>query len=198
MTPRIVAGVLAVALLLTGCSDDDEPEARGGSSTPSAETDPAAVAARSLTEQVLGGEEAPEPLATVTGALPVTGGSAPVVVDVLEVRAATDSTLLRWRLRSPGAERVRVYTSALSRPNRFDTRAVTLVDEAGRQRLQPFTFVPQKSELDLECVCSGLPDEVGETGALMYGLYPPLAPTATTVDVLIPGVQPARGVLVTR
>jgi hypothetical protein len=66
-----------------------------------------------------------------------------VTVDVLEVRAAEGSTLLRWRLRSPGAQRVRVYTSALSLPNRFDTRAVALVDARGEQQLQAFTYVPR-------------------------------------------------------
>ena len=121
-----------------------------------------------------------------------------MTVDVLEVRAAQGSTLLRWRLRSPGAQRVRVYTSALSLPNRFDTRAVALVDMRGEQRLQAFSYVPEGSDLPLSCVCSVLPDDVGEVGALLHGLYPPLDPGTTEVDVLVPGLAPALGVPVTR
>lgn len=197
MKVRALALAAAVAVVLTGCTDDADGEA-GGSPAPSASLDPAAEAARQLTEQVLGGDEAPEPLTSVTGNLPVLGGGAPVTVEILEVRAGAESTLLRWRLRSADREPVRVYTSALSLPNRFDTRAVALADVAGNQRLAPFTFVPQKSEVDFACVCSELPDAVGLTGALMYALYPPLNEAATEVDVLIPGLPPARGVRVTR
>jgi hypothetical protein len=197
MTRRLPALLLVFALTLTGCSDD-EPAANEGPARPTPSTDPAAEATRLLTEQVLGDEEAEEPLSSVAGQLPVIGGGGAVTVDVLEIRAAADSTLLRWRLRSTSGESERVYTSALSLPNRFDTRAVALVDAAGNQRLQPFTYVPQGSDRDLDCICSGLPDDVGATGVEMYALYPPLDPSTTTVDVVIPGFPSARGLAVIR
>lgn len=193
----VPAGVVAVLLtmVLAACTGSDEPGSgptAGGSTTTSPEP-----AAEQLTAQLLEGEEAPEPVATVAGTfLGTTGESSPVEVDVLQVRAGERSTLLRWRLRSASGQPVNVRSSALSRPAGSDTRAVVLVDEAGDQRLQPFTYVPQKVDdgRDLFCVCSGLPIEVGEVGELMYALYPPLDPTATTVDVLIPDVQQAEDV----
>jgi hypothetical protein len=145
-----------VSLVLAGCSGDEEPtepgapsgSAAGPSAGPSTQPD-RATAAEELTEQLLRGAEAPEPLATVRGSFPEVSGvpSGVVTVDVLEVRAAQGSTLLRWRLRSPDAQRVRVYTSALSLPNRFDTRAVALVDAVGEQQLQAFTYVPEGGDL---------------------------------------------------
>ena len=199
MRLRVLTIGVALAMSAAGCTggdgDDDAPKASAG---PSASGSPVNDAARDLTEEVLGGEETPAPLASISGSLALLGASSAVTADILEVRAGADSTLLRWRLRSTTGERVRVYASTLSRPNRFDTRAVTLVDAAGNARLRAYTFVPQKSELDLGCICSKLPVDVGATGALMYALYPPLAANATSVDVVIAGLPPARGVRVTR
>jgi hypothetical protein len=91
-----------------------------------------------------------------------------------------------------------VTSSALSLPSRFDTRGIALVDSTGNQRLQPFTYVPQSSEVDLRCVCSELPSRVGSEGVLMYSLYPPLAAGASSVDVLVPGLTVAQDVEVAR
>jgi hypothetical protein len=80
VTPRttVSVAVLTVSLLLTGCTSDEEPPRSGASSgpadEPSAEPD-AATAAEELTEQLLRGDDAPEPLATVSGSFPpVFGG----------------------------------------------------------------------------------------------------------------------------
>lgn len=195
----LAAGVALVALV--GCTSEAGGPTSGPTSgaSPEASRDAAADAAAELTDAVLGGDEVPEPLATVTGVLPLGTGGSQVVVDVLEVKASSTSTLLRWRLRSPGAQRVRTYTSALSLPNVFDTRAVGLVDEQGGRRLQPYTFVPQRNaDDDIACACSTLPDDVGPAGLLMYALYPPLSPQTTTVDVVVPGLAVAQDIAVTR
>lgn len=200
MRPRALPAVLTAALVLTACTDDSPRSGSGGgAASPSASpTAGPEQAARELTDEILVGEEAPEPVASASGGLAVVGGAAPVVVEVLDVRAGPESTRLRWRLRSASSERVRVYTSALSLPTRFDTRLVALVDAAGQQQLQPFTFVPQRSDRDLGCSCSTLPDSVGPTGELMYALYPPLDSSTSEVDVVVPGVPPITGVPVTR
>lgn len=198
-TARALVPLLAAVGVLTACTD--EPTGSGSGRSPEASASASAgpeEAARALTDEVLGGEEAPDPVASASGSLAVVGAAAPVTVEVLDVRAGPESTRLRWRLRSTGSERVRVYTSALSLPNRFDTRQVALVDAVGEQRLQPYTFVPQRDDRALGCSCSTLPDSVGPTGELMYALFPPLGASTTEVDVVVPGVPPITGVPVTR
>ena len=199
MRARRAAVVGMTLLALAGCTSDGRQSADPVDASPRPSLDPAAEAAAELTRSVLEGEEVPEPLATMSGALALLQGPSAVEVDVLEVRAGATSTLLRWRLRSPATERVRTYTSTLSLPNRFDTRAVALLDEQGGQRLQPFTFIPQRNQDNpIACVCSDLPNDVGPDGLLMYGLYPPLAAGTTAVDVAIPGFATATDVEVTR
>lgn len=196
MRGRLATAALLL-LALVACTSDDGGEESSGSPTPSGQGP--ADAAEELAAQILADDEVPDPLVTVTGELPLRTGGSPVAVDVLEVRAGGTSTLLRWRLRSPGPERADTYTSALSRPNRFDTRAVALVDEQGGVRLQPYTYVPQRNDDDdISCVCSELPDDVGPDGLLMYALYPPLDASTRTVDVAVPGLQVAEDVEVTR
>jgi hypothetical protein len=192
----LVAGT-ALALLLTGCSGDDEerPDGSSASRGPSASATPTAGAS----ERLLGAaDEQAEPLATAEGDLPLLGTSSRVRVDVLEVRAGEESTLLRWRLASPTTEAVRTYTSALSYPLGFDTRQVALLST--EERLQPFTYVPQRDigGAAAGCVCSDVPEEVGQEGQLMTALYPPLAEGTEQVDVVLPGVATLTGVPVTR
>lgn len=166
----------------------------GGSPGASAEQ----TTGQKLTQQLLEREEAPAPVATVRGPLAVPSGSASVEVDVLAVRASAETTLLRWRLRSATGQTQQVFTSSLARPNVFDTRAVALVDAAGNQRLEPFTYIPQLKTDDLRCACSPIPKSVSAAGVQMYALFPPLAANATTVDVVIPGLPTAEKVAVTR
>ena len=202
---RLLAVLALVALTGVGCTGSENPDpsasgSAGSSGAPSSgpSLSPEQVTAERLKQELLVGEEAPEPLTTVRGSLALLSGSVPVEVDVLAVQAGAESTLLRWRLRSGTGQPVRVYTSSLSRPNLFDTRGLAMLDASGNQRLQPFTYVQQAGTADNACVCSKLPVTVGQVGALMYALFPPLAPGATTVEVLIPGLPPATDVKVTR
>jgi hypothetical protein len=195
---RLLALLLVVPLALTACSGDDGA-ASAPTGSPAGSPTAEASAADELTARILEGDEAPAVLASASGELPLTtGGSAPITVEVLEVRAAEQSTLLRWRLRSGSGQRENVYTSALSLPSRFDTRGIALVDPAGAQRLQPYTYVPQAGQADILCACSELPTTVGDDGTLMYALYPPLDPTARTVEVSVPGLPAVEPVRVTR
>lgn len=193
---RLALVLVSSLVALTGCTSNGDSASGNPAAEPSA--DPAGSAAAALTAEVLEGDEVPDPLATITGELPLLRGGSPVVVDILQVRASDTSTLLRWRLRSPNEERVDTYTSALSLPNRFDTRGVELVDDRGGQRLQPYTYVPQANDNPISCVCSQLPNEVGEAGVLMYALYPALDPATKALDVTVPGLEVAQDVPVER
>lgn len=198
---RVIAGALLLGVSLVGCSGDDEPDPSAGPSAgASASPSPGESTAERLTEEILAGDPAPSPATSVAGGLVAVNnsGTIPVEVDILSVEASAGSTLLRWRLRSGTGQPVQTYTPSLARSLLFDTRRVALVDSANNQRWQPFTFVPQGGSDDNGCVCSRMPDEVTDNGALMYALFPPLDPSATTVDVAIPGLPDAERVPVTR
>lgn len=200
---RLVPVVLTL-LLLTACiggepgpeasgSQNPSPDASGGSQQP-----PEQTTAQKLTETLLEGDERPKPVATVRGAIALPQGSAPVEVDILAVQANAQTTLLRWRLRSGTGQPLRVRTSSLAAPNLFDTRAVALADATGNQRLLPFTYRSLQRLNVTGCTCSEVPESVSADGVQLYALFPPLAPEATTVDVLIPGLPPAEKIQVTR
>ena len=198
MSPRSGApAAVAALLLLSGCSGDDEPSGAGPSPA-GASASPTTSAAEALVDELLAGDEAPAPLVTARGELPlVTGTSAPVEVEVLQVRASEESTLLRWRLRSSDGQSRPLPSNALSTSPSRDTRLVALVDERGGVRLQPYTYVQQRSGA-LSCVCSTLPGRVGSTGTYLYALFPPLGADVETVDVVLPGVLTAEDVAVIR
>jgi len=190
--------VAAAALLLVPACSDDEVEPPAGDGEPSASASPSTSAAEALVDELLEGDEAPPPLATARGDLPlVTGPSAPVEVEVLQVRASADATLLRWRLRSADGQSRQLASNALSTSPSRDTRQVALVDEEGGVRLQPYTYLRQQTGT-VSCVCSVLPGRVGRNGVSMYALYPPLKAGVASVDVVLPGVLTAQDVEVTR
>jgi hypothetical protein len=206
MTIRRLAAALLLVLLGTACSSPDEPDLPADSSgSPSTGAGgnpsraPESSTAQKLVQDLLEGEEILSPLATIQGDLALNNDQSPVTVDILAVRASPETTLLRWRLRSGGAERVRTFTMSLSAsPSIANTSGVRLVDASGNQRLRPFTITPQTGGSDRGCVCSPTPANVGSTGLQLYALYPPLSPDATTVDVVIPGLPIAENVPVTR
>jgi hypothetical protein len=189
---RRLAGAALALLLLTGCSGagEDAPPDAAPTSSPAADAD-------DLTAELL----APEPLeavATTTGRLPYgTGGDVEVAVDVLEVRAGRDSTALRWRLRSAGAEQVDSYTNALSRDLLFDTRRVAV--QVDGRLLRASTYDVPGGLGDLGCLCSRVPSKVGPDGKVLVALLPALPATARAVDVVVlPGSLVVEDVPVTR
>lgn len=197
---RAALCLLLTTLALTACTNDEEPPPGADGKTPSAAGSPADPA-RQLVESLFAEDVQPTPTATVTGSLLVNGQPVPITVDILELRADESSTLLRWRLRSSTGQTVDSLSSTMARTGLFDTRGIVLRDAAGKMRLQPYTYEAESSENfmgDLNCACSTLPASVGAEGVLLYGVFPPLDPGATTVDVLMPGIAPAAGVPVTR
>ncbi|HET8614609.1 MAG TPA: hypothetical protein VFL94_03715 [Actinomycetales bacterium] len=191
----VLLAVLAATSLLTSCSDDDGPRSP---STPSAvgtaAPSTAGSAVERLTTQLLGTTPDGPVLASSAGTVEINGKRSRLVAEVLEVRATTDTTLLRWRLRSASGESTEAYGFWLSHPPRFDSRRVTLLDTTGKQALSPFTY----DRDEIMCVCSTVPKTVDGDGEPMYALFPPLDPSTPTVDVTLPGFPPATGIPVTR
>ncbi len=200
---RLLLPVLLCALVLSGCTDgDDEPRPGGGPAdgSPSASASPQDPA-QALTDELLADAEALPAVATAQGVLTVNQAQVAVAVDVLEVRAGEATTLLRWRLRSAGEQRVDSFSSSMSRAGLQDTRGIVVTDAAGGTRLQPYTYqAPDTTTFrgDPFCACSTLPRTVGPEGVVLDAVLPPLDPAATTVDVLLPGIAPLRGAPVTR
>ena len=168
--PTTWARPLAIAVLvltLAACSGTDSagpsPSAgvrpgQGASSATSGTSSPTMSSADELTDQILASADNRAPVASVQGNLDVAGRKVPVVAEILEVRAGSASTLLRWRLRSASGKQVDARGYSLSaKPPLFDTRAVALTDTAGKRVLTPFTYVPQVGENDTKCVCARTP-----------------------------------------
>ena len=180
---RRAALALLTALVLTACTNDEEPRPPADGQTPSAAGSPADPA-RQLVESRFAKDAQPTPAATVTGFLVVTEEPVPVTVDILEVRAGESSTLLRWRLRSSTGQTVGSLSSTMARTGLFDTRGIVLRDAAGKALLQPYTYEAESNDISmggLNCTCSTLPPDVGAESVLLYGVFPPLDPGATTV-----------------
>lgn len=209
------AVVLLAVLLVAGCTSDEpapgdenpsgtsagtggtEP---GGDAAPGDDAEPGGQSAEDLTGELLDAETDEEPLASVVGSVTGTAGPVDVTADVLAVEASGSGTRLRWRLRSSSGEPVEVEGFSLAAPPYFDTRAIALADAEGNQLLLPYTY--QRTGTDLEartsCLCSTMPDAVGEVGEDLEALFPPLGEQTTSVDVVIPGFASATGVEVTR
>ena len=197
---RLLAGLL-IALTASACSSEDvKPRAERSAGAPTPTASPEAPA-QTLVDELLADEVQPTPLKTVTGTITVDQARVPVTVDVLEVRAAKTSTLLRWRLRSGTTDRVKTFGSSMSRTGLQDTRGIRLLSPD--VVLQPYTYAAGEGggfEIagDLFCACSKLPFDVGPDGVLMYAVLPSLPGEPSAVDVLLPGITAATTVSVTR
>lgn len=190
---RAALSLLLTTLALTACNNNEEPRPPADGETPSAAASPADPA-RQLMEGLFAEDAQPAPATTVTGSLLFNEKPVPVIVDIVEVRADESSTLLRCRMRSSTGQRVSTLSSTMARPGIFDTRGIVLRDAAGKARLQPYTYEAESNDVftgDPGCTCSTLPINVDAEGVLLYGVFPPLDPGATTVDVLMPGIAPA-------
>lgn len=194
----LLVAVVAV-VMLSACSGDDDAQAdagttghpggRAASASPSGPSP-----AEKLTEQLLGSTADEPAVASSQASVTILGESYQLVADVLEVRANSETTLLRWRLKSASGQATKSLGFWLSEPPLFDSRGITLLDRAGNHALSPFTY--NKDEHD--CVCSQMPESVDGEGQPMYALYPPLDPSATTVDITLPGFPDMKDVPVTR
>lgn len=109
------------------------------------------------------------------------------MLDVLEVRAVTEGTLVRMRLSSPDGEYTSSPTTFAS--GRFGTqnfvRDVYLDDPAGGTRYLPLQFEDYRAA----CVCPYLPFVVGAEPQEVHALFPPLPPGTGPVVLRLAGTD---------
>lgn len=187
--------LLAATTLLASCTvggDDPDDAATdaavapvtsppSGPDTASARPSPEGPSPQELNDDILASAiEAAEaePLASVTGV--VTPEDVETVLDVLEVRAVTEGTLVRMRLSSSSGEfNVGATTFA---GDRFGTqsfvRDVYLDDTAGGTRYLPLQFQDYRAA----CICPYIPLGVGAVPQEVHALFPAL-PEGATVDL---------------
>lgn len=197
---RVVAGIAAAcagALLLAGCTSPST-----GHETPkvtSSHRD--GDSAKTAIKKIMASSDTAKAIASAKGTIAAGGQDAPsaVVAEILQVEALPDSTELVWRLKSANGDTVATNSFQLSKPPFLSTRYVGLIDAAAKKTYFPYTYAPAKADgADNACLCSGIPDEVGGKGTVLYSVMPPLPSSLATVDVTIPGFDPITDVKVSR
>jgi hypothetical protein len=153
-----------------------------------------------LSEQIFAAAQTdPEPVGSQTLQLPVenTQGTvtAPVTVDVLQVRRARDSTLVTWQI-STTEDTLRMDTDALgSRVNAEFFEDVTLEDPAGGVRYRALSYrwgdfalteIPATPVNACLCAYRASGFLIGPDPIVMDSLYPPLPAGTTTVTLAAP------------
>ena len=131
-----VATAIAIALLaLGGCTSDKPSGPAAGSAAPRAWTR-AALEAEVFATPAAG---PPGAVAPVSGTVPDRHSPIPAQLQVTEVLAGPDSTVLRFTLRGTGPGRNSVGLEAFNqaRPLTDDIRDILLFDTAGERQLRP-------------------------------------------------------------
>lgn len=183
---RTAGAVLAAALLLTGCTSDDDVPAGAAdpttSATATATSDPSSgdVTSQDLSEQVLdaavaAGERAPVASQTVDSK------GEQLTVDVVEIRRTRDGVLAEFRLSSPAPD-VTVGPSRFEEDRLGSIYAVTgvfLEDPAAGVRYRPLRYDDERR--GVECVCPIRPLKLGPEPQAVYALFPPMPPEVSTV-----------------
>ncbi|QTE29961.1 hypothetical protein [Pengzhenrongella sicca] len=197
---RFVVGTAAFAVVvlagLAACSSDDpapDPATSAASSDPdptATDADPAWTGA-SLATALFDAPIAAAPLATVTGALASDTTPIPATIEVTQVRASADSTLVTFTLKNVDDSDPTVNPKAFNadQPGTFDIRGITLIDAVAKQRLQPYVGRPVD---DLEvglplCACSDAPLQMSTEGQLLSAIFPPLDEGTKTVTLELVG-----------
>ncbi|WP_258726151.1 hypothetical protein [Cellulomonas sp. NS3] len=201
----VVAGAVAAVgvglVVLASCSPDDEPgpgatSTAGASSSTGGDTWTRAELQELVFEGDVGTSSV---LGSVSGEIPSRPTPFPAEIEVTEVSAGSESTLVRFTLRNDGEE-VSPSLESFNRrtPLTKDIRDIAIVDTTLGARLQPFLGV-QASAPDVSmCTCADAPKQVTDAGQLLSGTFPPLDPGTTTITVEIPGFPPVEDVPVTR
>ena len=192
MRAPFTAAVVLGLLLLGGCTSDEPPTA----------DEPRAWTRTALEAEVFSTAPADPPgvAAPVTGTVPNRVTPIPAQLRVTEVMAGPNSTVLRFTLRGTGPAPATVDLQAFNqaRPLTDDIRDIVLVDVAAERQLRPFVGVSAGDHDVSMCACADSPPEVGAEERSLSGVFPALAPNATTVTVQVPGFPPVPEVPVTR
>lgn len=206
----ILAGIVALVLglgIFVACSvGGEEPNGNGASPTPSdpstsdVPTQDQGWSLDEVSAALYGGAD-DVVIGSVEGAVPDRASPHPALVEVTEVRAYEDSTVVRFRLRNVDDSDPLLSLDSFNRqtPLTKDIRDVALVDVANDVRLQPFLGVPVDGERRGSfCTCSAHPTQMSQVGQTLSGTFPPLDPSADEVTFEVPGFPPLEGLPVTR
>jgi hypothetical protein len=190
----LVAGITAL-VALSACSSGDGdggPDASETASAAPSAVDPAQLSSELLAQGVSASND--EPVAGADGTIKTgVDSTAPVRADVLSLARTHHGTLLRWRLSSPGGL-VELAANPFNSLTFGDTENVALIDESRDVRLLPYRY---RGEGDALCICSQIPLSLDTQGDILYGLYPALPDSATSVGIEIPGFPLIEKVAVT-
>jgi hypothetical protein len=180
--------LIASAALMAGCtgssSTGEQPSAGASSGSSSAGGGAGDEAARTY----LNGQQA-KPIGSVSGTIATYNSTAPATADVLALTASPNTTTLRWQLSSPQAGTT-MKGGFLGEDGAAGTGGVVILARQANLRLTPL-------KEDGACVCSEVPSKLGTRPVAMSGVYPPLPPVVTEVEVVVPGF-PAIKVAVNR
>jgi len=184
------AAVVVAAALLTGCTGSSAPK-------PSPTSTDARMSAKEVSDRIAAEKPSTDSIAHVTGTL--AGSGVPVRIDVEEIRALKDSTLLRWRLSTTSGSKQQVTTFQFAVEPNYDTRNVALVADGGRTTLRPYTYRYQNvSGQGSSCLCGSPGPDADGTGQQLYALMPALPAGTRSVDLSFPGFSPMKDVPVSR
>lgn len=192
----VVAGVVFVA-----CRPGSEPGPRptGGGATPTQDA-AASMTTEEFEAAVFDGDVgSSEVIGTVEGELTDGSRQVPARVDVTEVLADDNGTLVRFTLVSPSGEKSSIglpvfnQRAVLAR----DIRDVAMVDPVASQRYEPYIGVGGPDGKDVLCACSTAPLDFS-VGVPLTATFPALDPGTTTVTFEVPWLGPVEDLPVTR
>jgi len=196
------AVVLLTAVVLTGCTGDDDPSPTGtGSATGGAsESSVPSMTRAELESAVFDGESGGgEVLGSAEGAVPDPSAPRPARIDVTAVLADETSTTVWFTLVNTEGTDPLLQLSAFNaqRPLANDIRDIALVDPGAKVRYQPWIgqVVGQDSSI---CTCSNAPLGMSDVGQLLSGAFPPIEASTDTVTFEVPGFAPIENLPVTR
>ncbi|MGN8025998.1 hypothetical protein [Microbacterium sp. 22242] len=186
-----VAAAAALSIALAGCTSSPAPKpspTASGSSTLSA----ADVAAK-----IAAAKPSTASIAHVTGTLATSGVG--VRIDVEQVRALADSTMIVWRLSTASGTKQDVSTFQFAVAPDTDGRNIALSVGGGATTVRPYTFRYQnRTGQGSSCLCGDIGPDTDGTGQQLYALMPPLPAGTKTVDVSMPGFDVMKDVPVSR
>ena len=187
------AAVIAAGVMLAGCTGTPSPRP---SSSDSAQ---AKASARDVVKKIAETKPSTASIAHADGVVRAPGAEAEVRIDVEEIRALPDSTVLSWRLSTASGSKQNVSTFQFSVAPHLDTRNIALVASGGDVTLRPYTFRDQNDpQQPAACLCGTPGADTDGTGQQLFALLPALPDGTRTVDVSMPGFDIMKAVPVTR
>ena len=201
----VATPVLACAVGLTACTGGDPQvtQAPTGPATITRPAGPTTMSVEDLVSQLLTSGTRLPAVASAQGSVRrvfnTTLPKVALTAEILEVRADSKTTLLRWRLRSTDGDTVESggnWAAAARGINSSSTAQVAVLDHPANQRRVP--YLSDTGATTTNCACSNVPGQVTGEGTDLYASLPALGATTDKVDVVIPNFPVIKDVPVTR